>query len=243
MTDFVGAPRNTAPGLLRWWPVAAATALLGAAVLAAYVHSAGGADAGGGDRIVTSPPGTYDPPPGDTGSSDDPTDTFPGPVVTHDGPRSQDLADSFTAAVDGSLANPELSNVSDILQSLQVALAEDGEHTVDGSQYEKVIFRGAESHQIGMTRAPYYAPLDTNILFFKQEVSVETWPDGTQAAIHYDEGQRLQVIFVKGDTVVNIRDSGRAVLDDNSTWLTLDQLRVIAQAMAAQIPAAPSEGS
>ncbi|MPZ23730.1 MAG: hypothetical protein GEU28_09325 [Dehalococcoidia bacterium] len=239
MTGF-DRPVQTGAVLRRWSPVLVALIVLGGVLVASYVY----AGAEEGDKVFTSPPGYYQEPSEEELAAL--PESFPALTVTDNGTRSQDLTTSLLAAIEQSLPNPVLASVQDALQSLEVWRAQDAE-SFDGGLIEDVILRTPESHQISVVRNPFYGPIDTTIVFpgsHDEEIPLETWEDGTQAAIRYRPTTHpTQIIFAKGDTMVALTDDGSVALGDSRPWLTVDQLRVIAQAMAAEIPAAPSDGS
>ncbi|MPZ23729.1 MAG: hypothetical protein GEU28_09320 [Dehalococcoidia bacterium] len=245
MTGFAGAPRNTAPGLLRWWPVVAAAALLGVVALAAYVYSASGAEAEGGETIVTSPPGTYE-----QSSVDDEEpysaehpEAYPAPQDTPGGPRGQELGTELMAAIDGSIDAPELVSVAEVLSAFEVTHSTDVTFP-NGNTGESATATTPNEHMLVITRQTLEGPLDTELTFHSRRgVSTETWEDGTRAAMQYTPDNisaKLKIIFVKGDLVVRIMDIGQQETFFKQPTMTLDQLRIIAQAIAAGMPAGPS---
>ncbi|MPZ24666.1 MAG: hypothetical protein GEU28_14310 [Dehalococcoidia bacterium] len=215
---------------------------VGALLLGAAGLSAGGFVAAGGGSALTWMADAEEPGHGEEDGPANPGGFVPPPegVDIMNGPRSVDLVADFKAAVDASLTRPELAEVSELLQRFEVAYRQDIDWEGGGTS-EHVRMETPESHNLTVNRQRFYESDDLDMIFpntKRRGVERDTWPDGAQAGTVY-RANRLEIVFVKGDTVVRIQDSGLETELFNAPTFTLDQLRIVAQAMSAQIPLGP----
>ena len=163
--------------------------------------------------------------------SEESVEEVPAPPATVNGERSQALAADLTAAVEASLDSPELQQSRDTLGGLTLEFSEDVES--NGVPFERAFFQSS-AVILAVTRGPSVTSIPLHAIDPDGDVTTETWEDGTEAAIRVD-GSMVQILFVKNDTLVNLRVSGVGRLAEAP--LTVEAVKVLAEAMAAKMAA------
>lgn len=229
--------------LANWWwrhrVLVVSAAVIAALALAVYAQA--GSPSG---RVTDNGPeepgkvaevGDLDP---ETGSSLD--INVPDPEQIPQGELSADLQNIVEQAASevGGQFSPSGQNA---LAGLTAESAADYRES-DGSTFAEVLYELPDGGVIMVIRQPLESDFTIDVYAIDPEGNgYEVWPDGTEAVVRSHRMDN-QVVFFKGDTMINIGAGGDSGNPDSVPPLTLDELRLWAQAISAYLePLGPGQ--